>query len=103
MCCPVEVGLVRTQADKRLPVDQRRNYRGLVDCVKRVSAEEGVATLWRGVAPTVGRGAVVSMTQLATYDQAKAMLKPIIGDNFACFTASAFISGFIYCAASLPL
>jgi len=102
-CCPVEVGLVRAQADGRLPVEERRNYKGLGDAVRRISAEEGVATLWRGVGPTVARGAVVSMTQLATYDQAKEMLKPALGDTFSLFLASAFTSAFIYSAASLPL
>jgi len=103
MCCPVEVGLIRAQADARLPPAERRNYRGLFDAVKRISATEGVPTLWRGVGPTVGRGAVVSMTQLATYDQAKEMLQPVIGDGFPLFVASALTSGLVYCTASLPL
>jgi len=103
VCCPVEVGLVRTQADKRLPVDQRRNYRGLFDCIKRVSSEEGVQTLWRGVQPTVARGAVVSCTQLASYEQAKELLLPVVGSGFPLFIGSAFASALIYCTASLPL
>mmetsp|Transcript_11438 Transcript_11438/g.30563 ORF Transcript_11438/g.30563 Transcript_11438/m.30563 type:complete len:294 (-) Transcript_11438:207-1088(-) len=103
MCCPVEVGLVRAQADGRLPVEERRNYKGLLDAIRRISAEEGVAALWRGVGPTVGRGAVVSMTQLASYDQAKEMLTPVLGDGLPTFVSSAFASGLIYCTASLPL
>lgn len=102
-CCPVEVGLVRTQADARLPADQKRNYRGLADCIRRISAEEGVASLWRGVGPTVARGAVVSMTQLASYEQAKEMLLPVVGSGFPLFMCSAFASSCIYCTASLPL
>merc|ERR1740138_566353 len=102
-CCPVEVGLVRSQADGRLPEDQRRNYRGLLDAIRRISAEEGVAALWRGVGPTVGRGAVVSMTQLASYDQAKEILEPVLGAGFPLFVSCAFTSGLIYCTASLPL
>lgn len=102
-CCPVEVGLVRAQADGRLPPEERRNYRGLFDAVKRIAATEGVPALWRGVGPTVGRGAVVSMTQLASYDQAKEMLQPVLGDGFSLFVSSAFASGLIYCTASLPL
>jgi len=103
MCCPVEVGLIRAQADSRLPADQKRNYRGLFDAVRRISSEEGVATLWRGVGPTVGRGAVVSMTQLASYEQAKELLTPVLGVGLPTFICSAFASGLIYCTASLPL
>lgn len=102
-CCPVEVGLIRAQADIRMPMDQRRNYTGLFNAIQRISAEEGVATLWRGVGPTVARGAVVSMTQLSSYDQAKEMLLPVLGNGLPLFVASAFASGLIYCTASLPL
>jgi len=102
-CCPVEVGLVRAQADGRLPLEERRNYKGLTDAIRRIATTEGVPTLWRGVGPTVGRGAVVSCTQLASYDQAKEMLKPALGDGFALFTGSAMTSAMIYSAASLPL
>merc|ERR1712194_853413 len=57
----------------------------------------------RGVGPTVGRGAVVSCTQLSSYDQAKEILLPFLGDGFSLFVSSALCSGLIYCAASLPL
>merc|ERR1719228_1406726 len=43
------------------------------------------------------------MTQLASYDQAKEMLQPVLGDGFPLFVCSAFASGLIYCTASLPL
>ena len=65
-----------------------------------------VAALWRGVVPTVTRGAVVSMTQLATYDQAKEMLLGygIVKKEGTFLHLSASVcSGFIYCLASLPL
>jgi len=102
-CCPVEVGLVRAQADARAPLAERRNYKGFIDALRRISAEEGIATLWRGVGPTVARGAVVSMTQLASYDQAKENLKPIVGEGLPLFVSSALVSAVIYCTASLPL
>merc|ERR1711862_1005579 len=40
MCCPVEVGLIRSQADARAPPEERRNYRGLFDAVRRINATE---------------------------------------------------------------
>lgn len=102
-CCPVDVGLVRAQADARAPAAERRNYKGFIDALRRISAQEGVPTLWRGVGPTVARGAVVSMTQLASYDQAKEMLLPFVGTGFPLFVSSALVSAIIYCSASLPL
>lgn len=105
LCCPIEVSLVRMQADGNQPRAQRRNYRHAFDALYRVWREEGIATLWRGVVPTVTRGAVVSTTQLATYDQAKSVLKRngILSDGIPLHFAASLVSGFVYCWASLPL
>lgn len=46
---------------------------------------------------------VVSMTQLGTYDQAKTMLTPILGDNKVTHLASALTAAVVYSFASLPL
>eukprot|EP00944_MAST-04C_sp_MAST-4C-sp1_P011928 g11928.t1 len=106
LCCPVEVALVRMQADGVAPPELKRGYRNVFDAIFKTAANEGVATLWRGVVPTVTRGAVVSMTQLATYDQAKEMLLAygIVKQEGTFLHLSASVcSGFIYCLASLPL
>merc|ERR1719379_791585 len=71
LVCPVEVSLVRMQADGKLPVEQRRNYKHVFDAIYRILKEEGVAVGWRGVGATMSRAMVVTLTQLATYDQAK--------------------------------
>eukprot|EP01067_Filipodium_phascolosomae_P001559 Filipodium_phascolosomae@DN2020_c0_g1_i2.p1 len=68
---PVEVALVRMQADGRLPVAARRHYGSVWDALRRIVKEEGVATCWRGCSPTVVRAIVVNMMQLGCYDQAK--------------------------------
>merc|ERR1719336_660100 len=47
--CPVEVSLVRMQADGKLPLEQRRNYKHVFDAMSRILREEGVAGGWRGV------------------------------------------------------
>jgi len=104
LCCPVEVALVRMQADGSAPVESRRGYKHAFDAIIRVAREEGVPTLWRGVGPTVVRGMVVSATQLATYDQAKEMLNSSFKlDGVSLHLSASLVSGFIYCAASLPL
>lgn len=51
----------------------------------------------------VSRAMVVSMTQLGTYDQAKTMLTPILGDNKGTHLASAVTAAVVYSFASLPL
>ncbi|XP_001605289.1 mitochondrial 2-oxoglutarate/malate carrier protein-like isoform X1 [Nasonia vitripennis] len=71
---PAEVALVRMTSDGRLPPEQRRNYKSVVDAFARIVREEGVSTLWRGSVATMGRAAIVNVSQLATYSQAKIII-----------------------------
>jgi len=41
------------QADKTLPVEQRRNYKNVGNAMSRVVSEEGFFALWKGCNPTV--------------------------------------------------
>jgi solute carrier family 25 oxoglutarate transporter 11 len=53
---PMDVALVRCQTDSMLPVSQRRNYRNVFDALLKISREEGLTKLWRGLGPNVLRG-----------------------------------------------
>ena len=68
---PADLAMVRMQADGRLPLADRRNYRSVGDAIARMTRDEGVRSLWRGSALTVNRAMIVTASQLATYDQAK--------------------------------
>ena len=66
-----QVTLVRFSNDSTLPVEQRRNYKGVVDAFTRIASEEGMSTFWRGCGPFVQRAMLVGVTQVGTLDQAK--------------------------------
>lgn len=104
MCNPIEVCLVRMQSDGRLPAAERRNYRHVFDALVRIPREEGILTYWRGCAPTVVRAMVVSVTQVAGYDQIKSGLLStgFFQDNMYCHLSSSVLAGFFYSGASLP-
>lgn len=68
---PADLAMVRMQADGRLPVEQRRNYKNVGDALVRIVRHEGVGTLWRGCSPTVQRAMIITASQLAIYDQVK--------------------------------
>ncbi len=68
---PAEVALIRMSADGKLPAGQRRNYTWVGNALTRVVREEGIATLWRGCAPTIGRAVVLNIAQLMSNDLAK--------------------------------
>ena len=76
-CCPVSLDFlcsvesfhanaqVRRQADGRLPVAQRRNYRNVVHGLYRVALDEGISAWYRGVGPLVTRGVLVTTAQVS--------------------------------------
>jgi solute carrier family 25 oxoglutarate transporter 11 len=68
---PPDLALVRMQADFRLPPEERRNYKNVVDAFRRIIKEEGFFALWRGATPTVIRGVVLNLAMLASYDEVK--------------------------------
>eukprot|EP00921_Rhytidocystis_pertsovi_P003687 GHVQ01006411.1.p1 GENE.GHVQ01006411.1~~GHVQ01006411.1.p1 ORF type:complete len:466 (-),score=96.56 GHVQ01006411.1:425-1744(-) len=103
LCCPVEVSLVRMQADGRLPPHLRRNYHHVVNAIYRITKEEGLATCWRGCYPTVVRAMVVNTVQLASYDQLKSLIKHKCHlEGIAGHFLASWGAGFLYCASSLP-
>jgi|UniRef100_A0A7S4LEC9 solute carrier family 25 oxoglutarate transporter 11 len=104
MCNPVEVCLVRMQADGRLPAAEQRGYKHVGDALVRIASEEGFVTYYRGSAPTVVRAIVVSVTQVAGYDQIKSgfLSTGLFQDNILCHLSSSVSAGFLYSLASLP-
>lgn len=104
--CPMEVATVRMSNDASLPPEERRNYKGLTDVVKRIYTEEGISAFWRGSIPFAQRAALVGVFQVATLDQFKELYahyfnqkKGSLGNVFC----SAMSSGLIYSIATMPL
>jgi solute carrier family 25 oxoglutarate transporter 11 len=71
---PSELALVRLTADSKLPIQERRNYKNVVDCITRIAREEGVANLWRGAPVTVLRAMVLSACVLGVTSEIKLKL-----------------------------
>ncbi|KAL7773417.1 hypothetical protein CFE70_003381 [Pyrenophora teres f. teres 0-1] len=94
---PGDILNVRMQHDAALPKDKRRGYKNAVDGIIRMSREEGVASLWKGVWPNSSRAVLMTVGQLATYDGFKRVLlnyTPLKDDLSTHFTAS-FLAGFV--------
>eukprot|EP01063_Lacrimia_lanifica_P020718 TRINITY_DN28010_c0_g1_i1.p1 TRINITY_DN28010_c0_g1~~TRINITY_DN28010_c0_g1_i1.p1 ORF type:complete len:327 (+),score=125.33 TRINITY_DN28010_c0_g1_i1:46-981(+) len=104
--CPAEVTLVRMSNDAALPVDQRRNYRGIFDAFYRTAQSEGVGTFWRGSTPFCTRCVIVGMFQVATYDQFKQVISKQFNleKNGALNVAlSANVASLLYSFVTMPL
>jgi len=104
--CPAEVAVVRMSNDSTLPVNERRNYKGVVDTAQRIIKEEGVSAFWRGSTPFVQRAMMVGVFQVATLDQFKELYVRKFGQrknsipNVFC---AAMTSGLLYSIATMPL
>ncbi|XP_015890603.3 mitochondrial uncoupling protein 5 [Ziziphus jujuba] len=102
---PADVAMVRMQADGRLPLDQRRNYKSVVDAITRMARQEGVMSLWRGSSLTVNRAMLVTASQLASYDQVKELIleKGVMKDGLGTHVTASFTAGFVAAVASNPV
>eukprot|EP00286_Rhodomonas_abbreviata_P029553 CAMPEP_0181308220 /NCGR_PEP_ID=MMETSP1101-20121128/11336_1 /TAXON_ID=46948 /ORGANISM="Rhodomonas abbreviata, Strain Caron Lab Isolate" /LENGTH=260 /DNA_ID=CAMNT_0023414567 /DNA_START=316 /DNA_END=1098 /DNA_ORIENTATION=+ len=102
---PYDLAMVRMQADGRLPVEQRRGYKNVVDAVWKVSRSEGAGALWSGVAPNVNRAMIVTVGHLAVYDEAKVQIvnSGLLGDGVACHLTAGVFSALSASALSHPV
>ncbi|XP_065872904.1 mitochondrial uncoupling protein 5-like [Euphorbia lathyris] len=102
---PADVAMVRMQADGRLPIEQRRNYKSVVDALSQMSKREGVAGLWRGSSLTMNRAMIVTASQLATYDEVKEgiLKKGVMSDGIGTHVTASFAAGFVAAVASNPI
>jgi solute carrier family 25 oxoglutarate transporter 11 len=80
---PSELALVRMSADSKLPPNERRNYKNVIDCVRRIATEEGPTKLWRGATPTVARATLLSACQMGVTSEIKSKLiqSGVFGQN----------------------
>ncbi|XP_059804350.1 mitochondrial dicarboxylate carrier isoform X2 [Hypanus sabinus] len=92
---PADMVNVRMQNDMKLPVELRRNYKHALDGIYRVFREEGVKKLFSGATMASSRGALVTIGQLACYDQAKQLVLStgLLSDNVFTHFLSSFIAG----------
>ncbi|XP_021829056.1 mitochondrial uncoupling protein 4-like [Prunus avium] len=102
---PADVAMVRMQADGRLPIHQRRNYKSVIDAIREMSKHEGITSLWRGSSLTVNRAMIVTASQLASYDQMKEVIleKGIMKDGIGTHVVASFGAGFVAAVASNPI
>ena len=68
----------------------------------RISREEGVTSLWKGVGPTIVRAMVINLGMLGPYDQAKEFLSKYLGDSLSTNLIASACAGFLASFMGLP-
>lgn len=71
---PSELALVRMSNDKKLPVEQRRNYQGVGDALTRIAKEDGFPALFTGAPVTVLRACLLSACVMGITSEIKTKL-----------------------------
>lgn len=96
---------VRMQHDAALPPEQRRNYRHALDGMLRMLREEGFASWFRGVLPNSMRAAIMTSSQLASYDTFKHMLmkQTPMGDTLSTHFTASFLAGVVAATVTSPV
>ncbi|CAH2984270.1 unnamed protein product [Chilo suppressalis] len=68
---PSEVALVRMMAEGKMepcgPCIAKSPYRGVMHALYKIARDDGLCTLWRGGALTMGRSVVLSIAQIGVY------------------------------------
>ncbi|SJX61751.1 probable DIC1-Mitochondrial dicarboxylate carrier protein [Sporisorium reilianum f. sp. reilianum] len=90
---PADIVLVRMTSDVNKPRAERYGYPNAVSGLVRMTRDEGVASLFRGLAPNTVRAVLMNASQLATYDVFKTLL--LSSGYFAEGTALHFSASFM--------
>ncbi|KAI7903473.1 mitochondrial carrier domain-containing protein [Cokeromyces recurvatus] len=102
---PSDVVNVRMQNDGQLPVNQRRNYKNVVDGLIRICREEGPKVLLRGVGSSTNRAILITVSQMSSYDMFKQKLidKLNFKDGLVSHFISSLLAGLVATTVCSPL
>ncbi|CAB3230069.1 unnamed protein product [Arctia plantaginis] len=102
---PADLVNVRMQNDIKLPPEQRRNYKNAFHGIYQVIKTEGVLRLWTGSSMNCSRAMLMTIGQLAFYDQIKEILlvTPYFSDNVFTHVSSSLSAGAIATTMTQPV
>ncbi|TKY90478.1 hypothetical protein EX895_000476 [Sporisorium graminicola] len=105
--CPTDLVKVRMQAVRPTGQPPYRNTFVAFAHVYReggTGVSAGIRSLYRGVGPTIIRAAVLTSSQIASYDQVKTILKRnnLLHEGFALHFSASMVAGFVCSVTSAP-
>jgi hypothetical protein len=102
--CPIDVVLVRMQAKNHNPV-RNQPYRNVFHGFYSIVNNEGIISLYRGLAPLLFRGMSVTSAQFLTYETLKdeLMKQSQFGDTFQSHCLSGMGAGLAATLVSTPI
>lgn len=102
---PADLVNVRMQNDSKLPLDQRRNYAHCLEALNRIFRTEGFTRMFAGATMASSRGMLVTIGQLACYDEIKSQMikSTYFSDNLITHFSASLSAGFIATIITMPL
>lgn len=102
---PADIINVRMQNDNALPHKERRNYKNAFHGLYVMSRNEGFSSFYRGILPNIIRAALVTTSQLSSYDQFKEILKKssYFSEGILRDFTSAVLAGFVATTVCSPM
>ena len=102
---PADILNVRMQNDAALPTAERRGYKHAIDGLIRMTREEGITSLFRGVWPNSTRAVLMTVSQLVSYDVFKKELleRFHMKDNLTTHFSASFMAGFVATTVCSPV
>ncbi|XP_041362936.1 mitochondrial dicarboxylate carrier-like [Gigantopelta aegis] len=102
---PADLVNVRMQNDIKLSKELRRNYKHAIDGLYRVGREEGLTKMFNGATMASSRAVLVTVGQLAFYDEIKGMLlkTSYFEDNLVTHFSASIMAGVIATFLTQPL
>lgn len=102
---PADMVNVRMQNDVKLPAEQRRNYKNAIDGLVKVYRHEGFKRLFSGATTATMRGVLMTIGQIAFYDQIKHTLlsTPYFKDDSTLHFTASLAAGAIATTLTQPL
>ena len=85
--------------------DHKPRYRNTFHAFKEIAEKEGIKGLWRGVGPTVQRAAILTATQIPSYDHSKHILlnHGWLTEGLPLHITSSMIAGFMTAFVTSPV
>lgn len=93
---PTDVVKVRFQAQRKgQSTASKPRYKSTLQAYRTIGRTEGMAGLWKGAIPNIGRNAVVNVSEIVCYDIVKDCLLQYsrLNDNIYCHFTAAVIAG----------
>ena len=86
-----------------MPPNQRRNYSSFLNAARIIFKEEGIKSLFNGIAPTVAKGIALNLAMFTTFEQTKEVLnESFSGNSLIISLISSMFGGTAGALASLP-